>query len=218
MTKKILIIEDHPLFREGLTALLDRYEGYEVIGEAGTGREGLLLAAKFKPDLVLLDITLPGISGIQVARELLAELPGSKVLIVSMHVGINNIIDSFQAGATGYLTKESASGQLLVAMEALLEGKRFIDPSLSPELVDKIIELTQDKKKDDRDPYATLTAREQEIMRLLTIDRTIPEIANEFSLSPKTIENHRSNIFTKLGVRNKMELYQYSIKIGLVDA
>ncbi|MCK5403906.1 MAG: response regulator transcription factor, partial [Desulfobulbaceae bacterium] len=134
MTKKILIIEDHPLFREGLTALLDRYEGYEVIGEAGTGREGLLLAAKFKPDLVLLDITLPGISGIQVARELLAELPGSKVLIVSMHVGINNIIDSFQAGATGYLTKESASGQLLVAMEALLEGKRFIDPSLSPEL------------------------------------------------------------------------------------
>lgn len=218
MTKKILIIEDHPLFREGLTALLDRYEGYEVIGEAGTGREGLLLAAKFKPDLVLLDITLPGISGIQVARELLAELPGSKVLIVSMHVGINNIIDSFQAGATGYLTKESASGQLLVAMEALLEGKRFIDPSLSPELVDKIIELTQDKKKDDRDPYATLTAREQEIMRLLTIDRTIPEIANEFSLSPKTIENHRSNIFTKLGVRNKMELYQYSMKIGLVDA
>lgn len=218
MTKKILIIEDHPLFREGLTALLDRYEGYEVIGEAGTGREGLLLAAKFKPDLVLLDITLPGISGIQVARELLAELPGSKVLIVSMHVGINNIIDSFQAGASGYLTKESASGQLLVAMEALLEGKRFIDPSLSPELVDKIIELTQDKKKDDRDPYATLTAREQEIMRLLTIDRTIPEIANEFSLSPKTIENHRSNIFTKLGVRNKMELYQYSIKIGLVDA
>lgn len=218
MTKKILIIEDHPLFREGLTALLDRYEGYEVIGEAGTGREGLLLAAKFKPDLVLLDITLPGISGIQVARELLAELPGSKVLIVSMHVGINNIIDSFQAGATGYLTKESASGQLLVAMESLLEGKRFIDPSLSPELVDKIIELTQDKKKDDRDPYATLTAREQEIMRLLTIDRTIPEIANEFSLSPKTIENHRSNIFTKLGVRNKMELYQYSMKIGLVDA
>ncbi|MCK5339723.1 MAG: response regulator transcription factor [Desulfobulbaceae bacterium] len=218
MTKKILIIEDHPLFREGLTALLDRYEGYEVIGEAGTGREGLLLAAKFKPDLVLLDITLPGISGIQVARELLAELPGSKVLIVSMHVGINNIIDSFQAGASGYLTKESASGQLLVAMEALLEGKRFIDPSLSPELIDKIIELTQDKKKDDRDPYATLTAREQEIMRLLTIDRTIPEIANEFSLSPKTIENHRSNIFTKLGVRNKMELYQYSIKIGLVDA
>ncbi|MCK5228486.1 MAG: response regulator transcription factor [Desulfobulbaceae bacterium] len=218
MTKKILIIEDHPLFREGLTALLDRYEGYEVIGEAGTGREGLLLAAKFKPDLVLLDITLPGISGIQVARELLAELPGSKVLIVSMHVGINNIIDSFQAGATGYLTKESASGQLLVAMEALLEGKRFIDPSLSPELIDKIIELTQDKKKDDRDPYATLTAREQEIMRLLTIDRTIPEIANEFSLSPKTIENHRSNIFTKLGVRNKMELYQYSMKIGLVDA
>lgn len=218
MTKKILIIEDHPLFREGLTALLDRYEGYEVIGEAGTGREGLLLAAKFKPDLVLLDITLPGISGIQVARELLAELPGSKVLIVSMHVGINNIIDAFQAGATGYLTKESASGQLLVAMEALLEGKRFIDPSLSPELVDKIIELTQDKKKDDRDPYATLTAREQEIMRLLTIDRTIPEIANEFSLSPKTIENHRSNIFTKLGVRNKMELYQYSMKIGLVDA
>ena len=129
--KRILIIDDHPLFREGLKSIFERNTRFKVAGEAGRGDEGVQLAKKLQPDLVLLDLSLPDKSGIQMTREILAVLPNTKVLIISMHSKINYITEAFQAGASGYLVKESASERLLDALEMVSKGEYFLDSSIS---------------------------------------------------------------------------------------
>ena len=215
--KTILIIDDHPLFREGLKAIIGRDAHFEVVGEAGNGREGLRMAMKLEPDLVLVDISLPDQSGIQLTREIRTLLPDTRILIVSMHSKIDYIAEAFQAGATGYVVKESASERLIKGLEYVSRGEYFLDSSMSQQVVKRLMDSPAKDKKITDAAYGNLTPREQEVMRLLAEGLSRKKISEKLFISPKTVENHRTNIMNKLDLHSTIELIRYAAKLGLID-
>ena len=215
--KSILIIDDHPLFREGLKAIIEGVSRFEVVGEAGNGREGLRMVKKLKPDLVLMDISLPDQSGIQLTREIRSLLPDTRVMIISMHSKIDYIAEAFQAGATGYVVKESASERLMNGLEYVSKGEYFLDSSVSHEVVKKLMGTPGKEARISDAAYGTLTPREQEVMRLLAEGLSAKEVGGKLFISPKTVENHRSNIMSKLDLHSTVELIRYAAKLGLID-
>jgi DNA-binding NarL/FixJ family response regulator len=215
--KSILIVDDHPLVREGLKVIIGRSSKFEVIGEAGAAREGFRLAGELKPDLVLLDISLPDESGIELTRRIRSALPGARILIVSMHSKIDYITEAFKAGASGYVVKESAAERLLTALESVATGEYYLDSPVSHSVIQHLIKSPERDMKITDGAYESLTPREQEIMRMLAKDLSVKEIGTQLFISPKTVENHRSNILNKLGIRSPLELVRYAAKIGLID-
>ena len=215
--KSILIIDDHPLFREGLKTIIERETRFKVIGEAGNGHEGLKIAKTLKPDLVVMDISLPDQSGIQLTREIRSLLSDTRIIIVSMHSKIDYITEAFQAGATGYVAKESASERLVQGLEAVVNGDYFLDTSVSHAVVENLMKIPVKEARIADASYGTLTPREQEIMRLLAEGLSRKEVAEKLFISPKTVENHRANIMKKLGLHSTIELIRYSAKLGLID-
>ena len=215
--KTVLIVDDHPLFREGLKSLISRNTRFEVVGEAGNGREGLRMAKKLKPDLVIVDISLPDKSGIDLTHDIRSLLPETRVMIVSMHSKIDYITEAFQAGATGYVVKESATDRLVQGLEAVSRGEYFLDTSLSHKVVNKLMEFPEKEAKITDARYETLTRREQQVMRLLAEGFSSKEIAEKLFISPKTVENHRANIMNKLDLHSTMELVRYAARLGLID-
>ena len=215
--KTILIIDDHPLFREGLKAIIERDNRFEVVGEAGNGREGLRLAKELKPDLALVDMSLPDQSGIQLTRELKNASLKTRIMMITMHSKVDYIVKAFQAGATGYVVKESASERLLQGMDTVLKGEYFMDSSVSHKVVKKLMQFPEKGAKITDASYDTLTPREQEIMVLLTEGLSSKEIADKLFISPKTVDNHRSNIFRKLNLHSVIELIRYAARLGIID-
>ena len=216
-TKRILIIDDHPLFREGLKAIIVRNPKYEVVGEAGTGRQGLQMARELKPDLALVDMSLPDQNGIELTRNILKISPQTRVLMVSMHSKIDYIVRAFQAGASGYVVKESASDMLMQGIEHVLKGDYFMDTSVSQQVVKKLAGLSPKEAIVSAAGYDALTVREQEVMALLAEGLSTSQVADKLFISPKTAENHRSNIMRKLGLHSTVELIRYAAKLGLID-
>ena len=215
--KTILIIDDHPLFREGLKAIIERDNRFEVIGEAGNGREGLRLAKELKPDLALVDMSLPDQSGIQLTRELKNASLKTSIMMITMHSKVYYIVKAFQAGATGYVVKESASERLLQGMDTVLKGEYFMDSSVSHKVVKKLMQFPEKGAKITDANYDTLTPREQEIMVLLAEGLSSKEVADKLFISPKTVDNHRSNIFRKLNLHSVIELIRYATRLGIID-
>jgi len=215
--KNIIIIDDHPLFREGLKTIISRDDRFKVVGEAGSGHEGFDVVKRLKPDLVVIDISLPDQSGIQLARDLRELLSEIKILIVSMHSKIDYIAEAFQAGATGYVVKESASERLLQGLKSVAKGDYYLDSSVSHAVVENLMKSPLKAAKITDADYATLTPREQEVMRLLAEGLSSKAVAEKLFISPKTVENHRANIMNKLGLHSTIELVRYAAKLGLID-
>jgi DNA-binding NarL/FixJ family response regulator len=215
--KTILIVDDHPLFREGLKTIIDREIGYDVVGEAGTGRKALQLFKKLKPDLVLVDMSLPDLSGIQLTRQIREISPNTRIMIVSMHSKVDYIVRAFQAGATGYVVKDSASNRLMLGIDSVLKGEYFMDSSVSHKVVKRLIGFQQKKSEVTDAAYETLTPREQEVLVLLAEGFSKEEAAERLFISPKTVENHRSHIMSKLELHSPVDLVRYATKLGLID-
>jgi DNA-binding NarL/FixJ family response regulator len=215
--KSILIVDDHPLVREGLKVIIGRSSNFEVVGEAGAAREGFRMAEELKPDLMLLDISLPDESGLELTRRIRSALPKARILIISMHSKIDYITEAFKAGATGYMAKESAAEKLLTALESVAAGEHYLDSPISHSVIEKLIKSPEKDTEITNGSYRRLTPREQEIMRMLAKDLHVKEIADKLFISPKTVENHRSNIMQKLGLHSAIELARYAAKIGLID-
>ncbi len=215
--KTILIVDDHPLFREGLKTIIERETGYDVVGEAGDGRKALRLCKELKPDLALVDMSLPDLSGIQLTSQLRKISPVTRIMIVSMHSKVDYIVRAFQAGAAGYVVKESASNRLMLGIDSVLRGEFFMDSSVSHKVVKRLIGFQEKESEVTDAAYETLTPREQEILVLLAEGLSKEEAAERLFISPKTVENHRTRIMSKLNLHNPVDLVRYATKLGLID-
>ena len=213
----ILLIDDHPLFREGIKSIIERNVRYQVAGEAGTAEQGLQMAREIKPDMIIVDLSLPDRSGIELIRELFHFLPKVRIMVVSMHSKIDYIVKAFQSGATGYLVKDSASEMLLQGIEHVLKGDYFMDPSVSHQVVKKLAAVPAKNTVVNTHGYDALTLREQEVLVMLAEGLTAKQVADKLFISAKTAENHRSSIMRKLELHNAIDLARYAARLGLID-
>ncbi len=214
--KTIIIVDDHPLVREGLKSIISKSKKYEVIAEAGSGEEALRLIRKLKPEIVLVDISLPDISGIDLIRKIKKKLESVKIMVISVHSKIDYIVESFKAGTLGYLVKEAAATSIIEGLDIISKGEYFLDSSVSKEVVKRLINTPSIKRPEDP-AYNSLTPREQEILKLLAEGFSNKEIAEMLCISPKTVENHRSNVMSKLGLHSITDIIRYAVKLGLID-
>ena len=214
---RVLLVDDHPLLREGLRAIIAGQAGYVVVGEAGTAEEALRLVAELEPDIILLDIALPDASGIEVIGGLARFSPRPAVLVVTMHARLDLVAECFRAGARGYVVKDSASSNLLQGLEAVTRGEQYLDNAIAPQVLLRLDEYAARRSRAKDPAYETLTRREQQVLRLLAEGRDVARIASDLFISRKTVENHRANIFGKLGLGNLAELVHYAARMGLVD-
>ncbi len=214
---RIMIVDDHPLFREGLKALVHKTGAYEVTAEAGSCASALEQAKDKKPDVAIVDIGLPDGSGIELVRQLQAQLPGLKVVVVSMHSKIEFIAESFRAGAGAYVLKESTTDRLAQALDAVRKEEQYLDSAVSPKVLQKLLEFSNRRAMISDSPYAQLSKREQQVFRLLAEGLHSSDIARQLFISRKTVDNHRANIMGKLGLSSPVELVRYAARLGVVD-
>lgn len=214
MTVRILLAEDHHLVRQGLRALLEREDNFRVVGEAADGLEVVELAESLDPDVVIMDLMLPGLQGMEAARRTLAERPQTKIMFLSMHADESYVVRALRLGAAAYVLKDASSSDLVHAVHEVIAGRRYLSPPLS----DKAIEVyTQLVETGELDPLVTLTGREREVLQLVAEGLTNQEIAERLTISPRTVETHRANLMNKLGLANSTEVLRFALKHGLVD-
>jgi DNA-binding NarL/FixJ family response regulator len=211
---KVIIVEDHKLFREGLKSILSDKAGLEVVGEAGDGLEAIRTVKKCQPDIILLDLSMPKMNGISVMREIKSQFPEIKIMALTIHESDQYVLEAFEAGADGYCLKDAGRNELMVAVESVLQGKRYISPSVS----DNVLEgyLTGRKKLKSKTSWDTITQREREVLKLLGEGYQNKEISDMLHISVKTVEKHRANIMNKLDLHNAAALTAFAIDHGLV--
>ena len=208
MTIRVLLADDHALMREGLRALLTNTPDIEVVGEARTGREAERQVLALDPDVVLMDIAMPDLNGIEAARLIHLKRPAVRIVMLSMYATTEYMYRSFEAGASGYLLKEVAFEEVITAVRTVHEGRRY----LSPAVADSVPDLSAGHA---RSPVDSLSAREREVLQLVVEGRTSSEIARMICLSPKSVQTYRSRLMMKLGVRDVPSLVKFAIEHGL---
>lgn len=206
---RVMLVDDHTLFRAGVTMLLQMEPDMVVIGEANDGELALELAMKVKPDVIVLDISMPGLDGISVARSLLERLPSVKILIVTQYENKEYIIRATKTGVAGYLLKSAAADELVSAIRTVYGGRKYLDATVTQVLMEAWQTTGEEHEE-------TLTERETEVLILTARGKTMKEIGEILKISPKTVEFHRSRLTRKLGLKNKSELTAYAIKRGLL--
>jgi two-component system response regulator NreC len=210
-TIRVVIVDDHAVVRSGLRLLLDKEEGIEVVAEAGTADEGVRAARLEKPDVVLLDVVMPGRSGISATEEIITASKGGRVLVLSMQDDPTYVREAFAAGATGYMLKEAADAELVQAVRQVAAGGRYVHPTLGARLAQAEVEAAR-RAADD-----PLSDREREVLRLLALGHTNQEIAKQLFISVRTAETHRAHIMQKLNLSTRAELVRYALANGLLE-
>ena len=212
---RIVIVEDHRILREGLRALLNARPEFQVVGEAGDGLEAVRCIQTLTPDLVLMDISMPKMSGLDAIREIKKQRPETKIITLTVHRTEEYILATLDAGADGYLLKDASHDELLMALESVLEGKRYLSPGVSEKVIEGYLEGKKTIKT--RSSWDTLTQREREILKLIAEGHRNKEIADYLCVSLKTVEKHRANLMKKLGLHNAAALTAFAMERGLLD-
>ena len=210
----VLLADDHAVVRKGLRFLLNESEEAQVIGEASDGREAVALAHSMRPDLVIMDIQMPNLNGIDAAAQIVKERPETGVVILSMYSDESYILRALNAGAKGYLLKDSVETDILAAVRSITNGKPFFSPAITQMLLEDYMRLMS--QQGVQDSYELLTDREKEVLQLLAQGKTNKEVANELDLSVYTVEGHRGNLMQKLKLRNTAEIVLYAVRKNIV--
>ena len=211
---KVVVADDHTILRQGIKALLDNQEGIEVVGEAKDGREAIKTIEELSPDVILMDIAMPGLNGLEATRRIKKKFPKIKVVVLTMHANEEYIFQILNAGADGYLVKETAFQDLISAINAVHRGGAFMSPSISKKVMTDYIQRAQGEEKVGFD---TLTTREREILQLVAEGNSNKKIAEALFISPKTVETHRAHIMDKLNIHDRAGLIKYAIRKGMIN-
>lgn len=210
---RIVLADDHPIVRQGLRALLEAEADFQVVGEASDGLEAVALVERVKPDVLVLDLMMPGLAGLQVARQTRQRSPWTRIVILSMHADEGYVLEALTAGASAYVLKKSTTGDLVKAIRDAIAGRRFLSPPLSEHLIDAYVEKA---KSTPLDSYNTLTPREREVLQLAAEGHPNAAIATRLSISPRTVEMHRASLMRKLSLQNQVELVRYALQRGIL--
>jgi DNA-binding NarL/FixJ family response regulator len=211
--KRIMLIEDHTLLRAGLCALLTQEEDFEVAGEFDNARDAIRSIASLSPDLVMMDLSMPGMNGIEAINEIKQRFPSLRILVLTLHRAEEYIHESLRAGADGYILKDASHDELRIAIRSVLNGKTYLSPDVSAKVVTGYLGKN---KESASTPWSTLTHREREVLKLVAEGHPNRYVAEFLSLSIKTVEKHRSNLMRKLNLHNASMLTAYAIEKGLV--
>lgn len=209
---RILLADDHRLFRDGLRTLLGQQADMEVVGEAVDGPSAIEAAGRLRPDVLLMDISMSGLNGIEATRRVLADSPGTRVIMLSMHADQRYVTESLRAGAMGYVLKDSAIDELLAAIRAVAQDRRYLSRTIADLVIEGYIGMAKDR---ERSVFSTLTPREREVLQLLAEGKSTKEMAARLKVSVKTVETHRKQIMDKLDIHSVAELTKYAIREGL---
>jgi len=213
MTVTVLLADDHPIVRQGLRHLLEAEPDLKIVGEASDGLQAVQLTEKFRPNVLIVDMMMPDLNGLEVLRQVKDRSPATCCIVLSMQSADVYVVEALKAGALGYVLKETGPSELVNAVQQVIEGKRYLSPRLSERLIDVLLQTSEDLT---RDPYETLTNREREILQMAAEGMTTSAIAKRLSISPRTAELHRGRMMDKLGLNNQTELIRYALKRGIL--
>jgi DNA-binding NarL/FixJ family response regulator len=214
MSVSILLADDHAILRQGLSSLLSSEPEFHIIGEANDGVEALQLAERLKPDVLILDLMMPGVNGLEVTRQIRHHLPDTRIIILSMHSKEAYVIEAMKYGADAYVLKDSQAGELVKAVQEVMVGKRYLSPPLSERAIEVYIQKTH---TDTLDIYQTLTGREREVLQLVAEGNSNAEIGKKLVISPRTVEIHRANLMRKLNLNSQTDLIRFALQRGIIQ-
>jgi len=215
MTMRLLLVDDHKIVRDGIRSLLEEEDDLAVVGEAGQGQEAVSLCRRLSPDLVVMDVSMPGLNGIEATRQIVADSAGVRVMALSMHRDPRFVAGILEAGAKGYLIKDCSARELVSAIRQVGAGRTYISPGIADIVVDGFLNrLDLDQASL---PASVLSPREREVLQLIAEGHNVKQVAERLCLSPKTVETHRRNIMEKLGLDNLVDLIRYAIREGVIS-
>jgi DNA-binding NarL/FixJ family response regulator len=213
MAVTIILADDHHMMRQGLRMLLEAEEDFRVVAEAGDGLEAAQLAERFTPDVIIVDVMIPGLNGLEVTRQVGKRSPHTRVIMLSMYSNEAYVLEALRNGAAGYVLKEASATDLIRAVREVIAGRRYLSPPLSEHAIEAYVQKAQD---DLLDPYETLTTREREVLQLAAEGRTNADIAAALCVSPRTVETHRAHLMHKLGLHSQADLIRYALRRGIL--
>ena len=214
---RVLLADDHTIVRQGVRLCLEALGDLEVVAEAADGQQAIELALSLRPDVAVVDLTMPRLNGVEAIRQIRREAPDVEVVVLSVHDSEAYVVQALRAGAAGYVLKRNAATELAEAIRAAHEGQAYLHPSIARRVIDDYVSRIRAGEPAAAEPYERLTPREREVLQLAAEGHTTRAIAGLLSLSTKTVEHHRGNLMAKLGLRGQTELVKYAMRLGLIE-